>query len=462
MKTRVVMVTFLLVLLAASCAFTDGFFAKGQRAMLDPSSQARDITEPSQKALIIHDKGMEVLVLQVSYKGDISEFAWLVPTPTKPEVTKVIEPVFHTLHSVTAPKVVYWFDADNYIHGWGPAAKFAAASNAMGGPGLPPGVKVLEEKQIGAYDIAVLKATAAGDLLKWLKDNGYQVTPEIGPVLGDYISRGWIFTAMRVHANYQDKAGKRLAEGTLQSLAFEFPSPTPVYPLKVSSLNKGNTDLLLYVISTQRVEEPLLKTECCLDYERTGLWMTMWISPPTQSRVSSESPHGPPPTPEPPWEIAQPGMPPQGRAMLTKLSATLSPADMTRDLELKPASADVPQDATPVSPPLIENIGASTLLVFGNTIAFPGSLIILGIVGLIALTPLGRKRWRVWLTTGIIVVMGSIFVYGVLETRAGMDGPERSAQYAATGITLIAILAIGVLAALVHGIRSMLRGGGNK
>ncbi len=429
----------LLVILATSCAYADGIFIKGQGAILDPASQAHDISEPSQKALIIHYKGMEELILQVSYKGDASDFAWLVPTPSRPEVTKVTEPVFHELHTATAPKVKYWFDADDKLqHG---SRKFGIASDTLaGGPGFPPGVQVLEEKQVGAYDIAVLKATVADDLLQWLKRNRYQVTPEIGPVLGDYIKRGWVFTAMRVHTGYQSKAGQRLAEGTLQSLAFKFSSPEPVYPLTVSSLNKGSTELLLYVITNHRVEEPLLKTECCLSYENAYLEL-------------DALPRGPR---EPSRQHREPSLP-IWDALLTKLTATLSPEQMTRDLALKPAVTDALQDPAPVNAPLIENIGASALLLSGGILAFPGSLLILGIVGLIALSPVGRKRWRVWLATGIIIAMASIFASGMLEMRGGMDGPERSAQYAAVGTGLIVILAVGVIAALVCGVRRLFR-----
>jgi hypothetical protein len=154
MWMRTLIVAIALILAAGlQPADADGVFVMKKRANLDPKSHAKDITEPVQKALIIHDNGVEQLILQVSYKGDASEFAWPVPTPSRPKVSKVDAPVFHLLHRATAPNVKYWFDADQKIGGFYGKGK-ATALSAPGGLD----VQVFEEKQVGAYDIAVLRA----------------------------------------------------------------------------------------------------------------------------------------------------------------------------------------------------------------------------------------------------------------------------------------------------------------
>lgn len=40
-------------------------------------------------------------------------------------------------------------------------------------------VQVLERKQVGAYDVAVLKATGSGALMEWLKTNRFAVPPSL-------------------------------------------------------------------------------------------------------------------------------------------------------------------------------------------------------------------------------------------------------------------------------------------
>jgi len=312
-------------------ANADGVFLMKQRVNQDPKSHARDITEPVQKALIIYDKGVEHLILQVSYKGSASEFVWLVPTPSRPQISKVDAPIFHWLHNATAPKIRYWFDADQKIRGFYQGGKAAT----LGAPGGLD-VDVLEEKQVGAYDIAVLRAGDAGDLLQWLRQNGYQITPKLVPVVSDYVRRGWVFTAMRINTGYQDRVALRLREGVLQSLKFKFRTSEPIYPLKVSSLNKGKTDILLYVIAAHRVDEPLMTTECSLDYNRSHAWFGI--------------------------EDALQYDPKRLSARLTKLTAQLAPEQMTHDLVLKSTSTDDIVPVKDVSPPFLENLGASSLL----------------------------------------------------------------------------------------------------
>jgi hypothetical protein len=51
-------------------------------------NKARDINEPSQKAIILFDAGREDLILQVKYEGPVEEFGWLIPVPSQPTVTR--------------------------------------------------------------------------------------------------------------------------------------------------------------------------------------------------------------------------------------------------------------------------------------------------------------------------------------------------------------------------------------
>jgi hypothetical protein len=44
-------------------------------------NKQKDINEPTQKAILLHDKGREDLVLQVKYEGPAQDFGWLIPVP---------------------------------------------------------------------------------------------------------------------------------------------------------------------------------------------------------------------------------------------------------------------------------------------------------------------------------------------------------------------------------------------
>ncbi|MEN6520767.1 MAG: DUF2330 domain-containing protein [Armatimonadota bacterium] len=405
MRKLIVVATLLILASAVSHVNADGVFLIDINSNLAPGSHARDITEPIQKALVIYDKGVETLVLQVSYKGSVSRFAWLVPTPSKPKVSKVDEPVFHWLHIATAPRVRYWFDATHKLYNYSYPRSLAAA---MPAPGALD-VQVLEKKQVGVYDIAVLRAGNAEDLLQWLRNNNYEITPKLAPAVSDYIQRGWVFTAMRINTGYQNKVSKSLHEGVLQSLKFKFRVHEPVYPLKVSSLNKGKTDILLYVLAQRRVDAQLMKTECSIVY----------YNPYLLSLVGSELP-----------------------ARLTKLTAQLSPEQMTHDLLLKPAEINDIMLTKPVSPPFLENLGASSLLLLKNSLTYPSSLIVLGCTALIALSPFGRKRWRIWIAAGIVFVIAGLPSYSEYAARLTARRLQENGGYAPAGIWALVIIGI--------------------
>jgi len=260
MRYLSVVVVFIALVLNIGPAHADGCYVP--RLSLDPRSHARDIAEPSQKAIICHFDDHEQLVIQVSYKGDVNEFCWLVPTPTKPAVSIVKTPVFHALYEATAPKVVYWLDADRRL------GKGIGLGQHRGGSSPKLLVEVIERKQIGSYDVSVLRAKNADDLTSWLTAHGYHVSSRYTRIFDDYLKRGWVFTTARIVTSHRAAVSAKLKEGVLAPLRLDFDTPKPIYPLRISSLNPGTTKLLLYTISEHRLEYPGFKTDCAMDIIR--------------------------------------------------------------------------------------------------------------------------------------------------------------------------------------------------
>ena len=198
-----------------------------------------DLEEPTQKAVILHTDGVEDLILQADYAGEASDFAWVVPLPTTPEVNSVGEDVFEELSEYTQLRGRHGYRGE-------------AAVSESGGA-----VQTLERKRLGIYDVAVLVAQEGSTLVEWLRQNGFQLPPEGLDVVEDYVRRGWVFTAVRVlPGEGQAGTGESPSEQTLMPLKFTFPSREIVYPLKISSLNKGETEILIYVLNDDVVIHP--------------------------------------------------------------------------------------------------------------------------------------------------------------------------------------------------------------
>lgn len=217
-------------LLISTLAHADGVFV-WQKGV--------DIEEPSQKAVILYDDGIEDLVLQVQYAGEPADFAWVVPLPSEPKVSRVDGDVFSELSLHTQQR-----------------ARIGMQSlGAM--PSEAEGVEVLQHQKIGIYDVAVLQYGDAASLVKWLNENGFTLPDKAEPIIADYVKRKWIFSALRIHPDAKELwAQGKVEKGTLAPLKFTFASPQIVYPLKISSLNKGKCEVLIYVLYKDAVVHP--------------------------------------------------------------------------------------------------------------------------------------------------------------------------------------------------------------
>jgi len=59
------------------------------------------MNEKSQKALIYYHDQTENMVVSTSFQGNSKDFAWVIPTPSKPEIFKSSAGLFTTLEKIT-------------------------------------------------------------------------------------------------------------------------------------------------------------------------------------------------------------------------------------------------------------------------------------------------------------------------------------------------------------------------
>jgi hypothetical protein len=182
------------------------------------------IQETDQKAVIFHSENKEIMILSVTFRGDAENFSWIVPTPSRPEVSKSTDELFTALEKLTAPEYSY-----------GVMPMYSGASRDMAAE--ESGVAVLETKKVEYYDITVLEADDPEALTKWLKDNNYQF-PESGKYLfDDYIANKWYFTAIKLDAkSLSGGVEAQLRQGHAVPLKFVFASSKIVFPLKISGI----------------------------------------------------------------------------------------------------------------------------------------------------------------------------------------------------------------------------------
>lgn len=231
--------------------------------------------ETQQKALIIYQDGREELVISISFKGNSSDFGWIVPLPSKPEVSKVDNSIFRKLQEFTKPKenLLDKLREDDY---YDTPMMGIPESNIM--LDEKTSVEVIEQKSIGIYDYTILTSQAADDLRKWMDENDYslpslssneemyfpiqedseqeELWSEALPTIQDYIDDDWYFVTVKVNNKFTESTGveNKLAEGAVDPLKFSFETTDIIYPMKLTALSKQNMAVDLYVINDRKVE----------------------------------------------------------------------------------------------------------------------------------------------------------------------------------------------------------------
>ena len=200
-----------------------------------------DLKEPSQRAILVHRDRRESLLLFVDYKGEAKEFAWIIPTPTKPKVKVSDRALFKEIASYFhLRQIVALREAGKGGVGGGMGGGMAGG---MGGEGSPDEDQVIvhAHKLIGRYEIAVLTAEGEDALLSWLAEHEYRVTKGAEGILSQYIREGWYFVVAKIRTDTP-------ARQSLRPLRLDFTTKEPVYPLRISALNAGLTDIRLYAL----------------------------------------------------------------------------------------------------------------------------------------------------------------------------------------------------------------------
>lgn len=251
---RVSLLLFGLVLLWPSLGYSFcGFYvARADAKLYNSASQV----------VVARDEDKTVITMVNNFKGDLKEFAMVVPVPTvlEKEMVRVIEPkVVEHLDAYSAPRLVEYFDPDPCMVAMEKEAKVMQAPMAAGRMAdarrelaASLGVRIEAEYTVGEYDIVVLSAKESQGLETWLKQNNYNIPVGASQALAPYIRSDMKFFVAKVNLKEQGRSGFT----SLRPLQFAFESPRFMLPIRLGMINAdGPQDLLIYFLTKQyRVE----------------------------------------------------------------------------------------------------------------------------------------------------------------------------------------------------------------
>ncbi|MCX6810010.1 MAG: DUF2330 domain-containing protein [Candidatus Berkelbacteria bacterium] len=180
--------------------------------------------ETGQRAFIYFANQSETLVVSANFRGDAKDFSWVVPVPAKPEIDKADSSLFTTLERITRPVST----STSFSLG-AATSDLAPQSNS---------VQVVEQKQVGIYDTAILKATDENALSAWLNAHGYSFPTDKNSELKNYVDNDWYFTIAKIQTELENdpSTNRQLAKGTLTPLKLTFSSDKIIYPMKLTGI----------------------------------------------------------------------------------------------------------------------------------------------------------------------------------------------------------------------------------
>lgn len=204
------------------------------RGMVAPGGIS--IYEPGQKAIIAWDGENEVLILSTDVWA--SENTWvleLIPLPSQPA-----SPEAGTFDSFTlVESLLIKFTTDTY------------GRYNLGAPDSAP-LEILFQENIGAHNLTVLKVSSASQLIDFAKnllpENAGEVSwSGLENLAATYLKRGmehWVLDLVDLSDRWK----------SVQPIIYSFKSDYLYFPLEISSLASGSTDITLFTLTNDKLD----------------------------------------------------------------------------------------------------------------------------------------------------------------------------------------------------------------
>jgi hypothetical protein len=196
-----------LLLPAAAHAFCGFYVAKADTKLFNQASQV----------VLVRDEDHTVLTMANDFKGDLKEFAIVIPVPTflsRGQIHVADKGLIDHQDSYSAPRLSEYFNPNPCAQTVEPMAMDGmAAGLVVGAPASAPMAKAERRVRIeatytvGEYDILILSAQESHGLESWLVENGYRIPPGAARVLSGYFKQGMHFFVAKVNLKEQGKLG---------------------------------------------------------------------------------------------------------------------------------------------------------------------------------------------------------------------------------------------------------------
>jgi hypothetical protein len=197
-----------------------------------------DVYGPGQKAIIAWNGTTERLILSTDmYSNGEALVLEILPLPSEPIVEKGDFKSFQKIQNL----MVKNFPQDSFL-----------------GRESEKSLQIIFHERIGAHDITIVEARSADELYDFISEyiryqkikspNESIINEKTKEIIQDYLSRGyhfWVFDLVNLYSEVK----------SIDPIMYEFKTPSLYYPMKVSTTAKGNTEIILYLITEKAISE---------------------------------------------------------------------------------------------------------------------------------------------------------------------------------------------------------------
>jgi hypothetical protein len=220
------------------------------------------------QVIIVRDGERTVMTMANDFKGELKEFAVVIPVPTtlkREQIHVGDKKLVDHLDAYSAPRLVEYFDPDPCRMTWremrAPMATAALAGSRMqdaSDRAKSLGVRIEAQYTVGEYDILILSAQQSLGLETWLRENGYKIPTGASPILASYLKQNMRFFVAKVNLKEQAKLGFSY----LRPLQVAYESPKFMLPIRLGMVNAdGAQELFVYALTHKgRVETTNYRT----------------------------------------------------------------------------------------------------------------------------------------------------------------------------------------------------------
>ncbi|MBX3405407.1 MAG: DUF2330 domain-containing protein [Phycisphaeraceae bacterium] len=312
---------------------------------------------PDQAALIVYDAAtkQQTLAIETRFVGTGTDFGWIVPLPSRPEVTPGTTGMFPCLRGMFAP-IVRTSANDTAIFAlamlvlaglcvvylpkyWRTVCGTALiimclaalllpslgkARSSAGSPIADP--EFIDRRIVGDFEVTTLESPRGEAVVQWLRDHGFHVPAAAESAVHQHAREGWSFVATRL-----TREASTSEPMTAHPLVFTFTTDAPIYPMRLTGAGaERDLTVELFVFGASRAGAAGFRAAAGAPVVvRDEPYGRVWHH---ASRIAVQH------------STLGPLL--KGAAYGTRLTATLKPADMQRDIAISWTDSTSPTGRT--------------------------------------------------------------------------------------------------------------------